>query len=124
MTPRCPTARRIRDRRLDRPPCALRARRRGVREPRRDRPPLPDRPPARLRDHVDRPARRGDRRRHPRRALAPGGGRGAAAVSGPGVAWYLRIAAFLFGTGSLGVLLRRNPLIVLLSLEIMLTGPH
>jgi NADH-quinone oxidoreductase subunit K len=41
---------------------------------------------------------------------------------GPGVAWYLGIAAFLFGTGAAGVLIRRNPLIVLLSLEIMLNG--
>jgi len=43
-------------------------------------------------------------------------------MSGPGVAWYLGIAAFLFGTGALGVLIRRNVLIVLLSLEIMLNG--
>jgi NADH-quinone oxidoreductase subunit K len=43
---------------------------------------------------------------------------------GPGVAWYLAVAGFLFGTGSLGVLLRRNPLIVLLSLEIMLNGAN
>jgi NADH-quinone oxidoreductase subunit K len=43
---------------------------------------------------------------------------------GPGVAWYLGIAAFLFGTGALGVLVRRNPLIVLLSLEIMLNGAN
>lgn len=41
---------------------------------------------------------------------------------GPSVAWYLGISAFLFGTGALGVLLRRNPIIVLLSLEIMLNG--
>jgi NADH-quinone oxidoreductase subunit K len=41
---------------------------------------------------------------------------------GPDVAWYLCVAAFLFSTGALGVLLRRNPLIVLLSLEIMLNG--
>ena len=41
---------------------------------------------------------------------------------GPGVAWYLGIAAFLFATGALGVLMRRNPIIVLLSLEIMLNG--
>src|ERR671930_310765 len=41
---------------------------------------------------------------------------------GPDVAWYLAVAAFLFGIGALGVLLRRNPLIVLLSLEIMLNG--
>src|SRR2546423_15283846 len=41
---------------------------------------------------------------------------------GPTIAWYLCVAAFLFATGALGVLLRRNPLIVLLSLEIMLNG--
>ena len=41
---------------------------------------------------------------------------------GPGVAWYLCVAAFLFGTGALGVIIRRNPIIVLLSLEIMLNG--
>ncbi len=45
-------------------------------------------------------------------------------MSGPGVAWYLGIAAFLFGTGALGVLIRRNVLIVLLSLEIMLNGAN
>jgi NADH-quinone oxidoreductase subunit K len=43
-------------------------------------------------------------------------------MSGPDTAWYLGVAAFLFGTGALGVLIRRNPLIVLLSLEIMLNG--
>jgi NADH-quinone oxidoreductase subunit K len=43
---------------------------------------------------------------------------------GPGIAWYLAVAAFLFATGALGVLLRRNPLIVLLSLEIMLNGSN
>ena len=41
---------------------------------------------------------------------------------GPSIAWYVGVAAFLFGIGALGVLLRRNPLIVLLSLEIMLNG--
>jgi NADH-quinone oxidoreductase subunit K len=41
---------------------------------------------------------------------------------GPGVVWYLGIAAFLFAIGAAGVLIRRNPLIVLLSLEIMLNG--
>jgi NADH:ubiquinone oxidoreductase subunit K len=43
-------------------------------------------------------------------------------VLGPAVSWYLAVAAFLFATGTLGVLLRRSPLIVLLSLEIMLNG--
>jgi NADH-quinone oxidoreductase subunit K len=43
-------------------------------------------------------------------------------VKGPETAWYLAVAAFLFATGALGVLIRRSPLIVLLSLEIMLNG--
>jgi NADH-quinone oxidoreductase subunit K len=43
---------------------------------------------------------------------------------GPSTAWYLGISAFLFGIGALGVLIRRNPLIVLLSLEIMLNGAN
>ena len=43
---------------------------------------------------------------------------------GPGVAWYLGVAGFLFGTGALGVLVRRNVLIVLLSLEIMLNSAN
>ncbi len=45
-------------------------------------------------------------------------------MSGPGVGWYLIVAAALFGIGSLGVMLRRSPLIVLLSLEIMLNGAN
>jgi NADH-quinone oxidoreductase subunit K len=45
-------------------------------------------------------------------------------VAGPDVSWYLGIAAILFAIGSLGVLLRRSPLIVLLSLEIMLNGAN
>jgi NADH-quinone oxidoreductase subunit K len=43
---------------------------------------------------------------------------------GPDVTWYLAIAGTLFATGALGVLLRRSPLIVLLSLEIMLNGAN
>ena len=43
-------------------------------------------------------------------------------MSGPGVGWYLIVAALLFGVGALGVMLRRSPLIVLLSLEIMLNA--
>ena len=43
-------------------------------------------------------------------------------MSGPGVGWYLIVAALLFGTGALGVMLRRSPLVVLLSLEIMLNA--
>ena len=45
-------------------------------------------------------------------------------ILGPEVSWYLAVSAFLFATGALGVLLRRNPLIVLLSLEIMLNGAN
>ena len=40
------------------------------------------------------------------------------------IGWYLIVAAMLFGIGSLGVMLRRSPLIVLLSLEIMLNGAN
>ena len=43
---------------------------------------------------------------------------------GPDVAWYLAIAAVLFTVGALGVLLRRNPLIILLSLELMLNAAN
>jgi len=43
-------------------------------------------------------------------------------MSGPGIGWYLIVAAILFTTGALGVMLRRSPLIVLLSIEIMLNG--
>ena len=45
-------------------------------------------------------------------------------MKGPDVTWYLGVAAFLFCTGALGVLIRRSPLIVLLSLEIMLNGAN
>ena len=45
-------------------------------------------------------------------------------MKGPDVVWYLAVAAFLFSTGALGVLIRRSPLIVLLSLEIMLNGAN
>jgi NADH-quinone oxidoreductase subunit K len=46
------------------------------------------------------------------------------ALLGPEIAWYLCVSGFLFAVGALGVLLRRNPLIVLLSLEIMLNGAN
>jgi NADH-quinone oxidoreductase subunit K len=45
-------------------------------------------------------------------------------VRGPEITWYLAIAATMFAVGSLGVLIRRSPLIVLLSLEIMLNGAN
>ena len=43
---------------------------------------------------------------------------------GPHVSWYLALSGFLFATGALGVLMRRSPLIVLLSLELMLNGAN
>ena len=45
-------------------------------------------------------------------------------MKGPDILWYLSVAGFLFCTGALGVLVRRSPLIVLLSLEIMLNGAN
>ena len=45
-------------------------------------------------------------------------------MKGPDVAWYLAVSGVLFSTGALGVLLRRSPLIVLLSLEIMLNSAN
>ena len=43
---------------------------------------------------------------------------------GPDVAWYIAVSGVLFGIGAAGVLLRRSPLIVLLSLEIMLNAAN
>ena len=43
-------------------------------------------------------------------------------MMGPGIAAYLVVSVILFATGSLGVLIRRSPLIILLSLEIMLNA--
>lgn len=43
---------------------------------------------------------------------------------GPDVPWYLAVSGVLFAIGALGVLLRRSPLIVLLSLEIMLNAAN
>jgi len=43
---------------------------------------------------------------------------------GPDTTWYIAVAAVLFGIGTTGVILRRSPLIVLLSLEIMLNAAN
>ena len=43
-------------------------------------------------------------------------------MSGPGIAAYLIVSVLLFTTGALGVLIRRNTLIILLALEIMLNA--
>jgi NADH-quinone oxidoreductase subunit K len=45
-------------------------------------------------------------------------------MHGPDITWYLVLAALLFTIGALGVLVRRSPLIILLSVEIMLNGAN
>ena len=45
-------------------------------------------------------------------------------MRGPDVSWYLIVSAILFSIGTAGVLLRRSPLIVLLSLEIKLNSAN
>ena len=45
-------------------------------------------------------------------------------MEGPDVAWYLALSGLLFVVGALGVLIRRSPLIILLSVEIMLNGAN
>ncbi len=62
-------------------------------------------------------------------ARAEGGARqGGAHARGDGVplvmsiAWYLAVSAIVFSLGAVGVITRRNPLVVLLCLELMLNG--
>jgi NADH-quinone oxidoreductase subunit K len=43
---------------------------------------------------------------------------------GPDIPWYLAVSSILLAIGVGGVLLRRSPLIVLLSLEIMLNAAN
>ena len=38
------------------------------------------------------------------------------------VTWFLVLSAFIFGIGAAGVMTRRNPLVVLLCLELMLNA--
>ena len=45
-------------------------------------------------------------------------------MMGPDITWYLAVSGFLFAIGALGVMLRRSPLIILLSLEIMLNAAN
>ena len=40
------------------------------------------------------------------------------------ITWYCVLAAFLFCIGGAGVLTRRNPLVILLCLELMLNGAN
>ena len=41
-----------------------------------------------------------------------------------GIAWYLVVSALIFCVGAGGVLVRRNPLVILLCLELMLNGAN
>ncbi|MBM4395883.1 MAG: NADH-quinone oxidoreductase subunit NuoK [Deltaproteobacteria bacterium] len=43
-------------------------------------------------------------------------------MSGVPLSWWLVLATALFGIGALGVVTRRNALVVLMSLELMLNG--
>jgi NADH:ubiquinone oxidoreductase subunit K len=40
------------------------------------------------------------------------------------IAWYLAVSATIFTLGAVGVMIRRNPLVVLLCLELMLNGAN
>ena len=40
------------------------------------------------------------------------------------IEWYLVVSAFVFCIGATGVLTRRNPLVILLCLELMLNGAN
>ena len=40
------------------------------------------------------------------------------------IAWYLAVSAIVFALGAVGVMVRRNPLVVLLCLELMLNGAN
>jgi NADH-quinone oxidoreductase subunit K len=45
-------------------------------------------------------------------------------MRGPDITWYVILSAILFSVGALGVMLRRSPLIILLSVEIMLNSAN
>ncbi|HUA48689.1 MAG TPA: NADH-quinone oxidoreductase subunit NuoK [Solirubrobacteraceae bacterium] len=40
------------------------------------------------------------------------------------IGWYLAVSALIFSIGAAGVLVRRNPLVILLCLELMLNGAN
>ncbi|HQV56500.1 MAG TPA: NADH-quinone oxidoreductase subunit NuoK [Ilumatobacteraceae bacterium] len=45
-----------------------------------------------------------------------------AAIAVPTTTWYLILAAVLFGVGLAGVMVRRNPLVMLMCIELMLNA--
>ena len=82
------------------------------------------RPRAGFRTHLG--VARDRRRRH--RVAGPAGAKGLGgdpdmiATAAPTTTWYLVLAAVLFGIGTVGVLVRRNPLIMLMCVELMLNA--
>ncbi len=40
------------------------------------------------------------------------------------ITWYLTVSAFVFAIGACGVLVRRNPLVILLCIELMLNAAN
>ena len=46
------------------------------------------------------------------------------AIAVPTTTWYLVLASVLFGIGTVGVLVRRNPLIMLMCVELMLNAAN
>ena len=45
-----------------------------------------------------------------------------AAIATPTTTWYLLLAALLFSIGAVGVLVRRNPLVMFMCIELMLNA--
>ncbi len=65
---------------------------------------------------------------HSARPAPPAGhrhdGRGRRRAAPMSIAWYLAVSAIVFSLGAVGVMTRRNPLVVLLCLELMLNGAN
>ena len=79
--------------------------------------------PAALRDHLDAAARRGDRRRLSDPALEPVS-EGSDVLNPNLFPYLLGLAAFLFTVGAAGVLIRRNPIVVFMCIELMLNAAN
>ena len=45
-------------------------------------------------------------------------------MSGPDIVWYVAVSGALFSIGALGVLLRRNAILVFMSIELMLNAAN
>src|SRR5207248_582454 len=84
----------------------------GVRRDGRARPAALHRLPPALRAHLDPP---------PGRYRGCGGARQEVAMTPP-LAWYLGLSAVLFAIGVLGVLIRRNVIVIFMAIELMLNA--